>query len=118
MRSSILLLGAVAAGVGAVPAPHNYQVHERRDVVPHYWTDGKRLDGSVSLPVRIGLTQSNLDHGHDLLMDMWVKPLNLAACSFPPPITRADLRVKVGPIFSPIWKTLVSRRGERPFCPH
>lgn len=72
MKSSILLLGVAVAGVLAAPKPHNYEVHERRDVLPSSWTEGKRLDGSTMLPMRIGLTQSNLDYGHDLLMEMYV----------------------------------------------
>jgi tripeptidyl-peptidase-1 len=66
-----ILLCALVASVIAVPTGHNYQVHERRDSVPNSWTEGKRLDGKVTLPVRIGLTQSNLDQGHDLLMEMY-----------------------------------------------
>lgn len=71
MKSSILLLGAVVAGVLAAPAPEGYVVHERRDTIPRYWTASKRLDKRTTLPVRIGLTQTNLDDGHDLLMDMY-----------------------------------------------
>lgn len=56
----------------AAPAAHNYQLHERREVIPSSWIEGTRLDGKTLLPVRIGLTQSNLDHGHDLLMDVYV----------------------------------------------
>ncbi|KAJ5645872.1 hypothetical protein N7490_002244 [Penicillium lividum] len=70
MKSSILFLGAAAVGVLAVPAPYGHAVHERRSFVPTSWTEGKRLDASASLPVRIGLTQSNLEHGHELLMEM------------------------------------------------
>ncbi|KAJ5215379.1 uncharacterized protein N7498_001786 [Penicillium cinerascens] len=70
MKTSILLLGAAAIGAIAVPAPHSYELHEKRESMPTSWIEGKRLDGSTSLPVRIGLTQSNLDHGHDLLMQM------------------------------------------------
>ncbi|KAJ5273032.1 hypothetical protein N7478_008157 [Penicillium angulare] len=69
MKLSIVLLGAAAAGVAAVPAS-NYKVHERRDFIPSSWTQGKRLDGFASLPVRIGLVQNNLESGHDLLMEM------------------------------------------------
>lgn len=72
MKTSILLLGAAAAGALAAPSPRDYEVHERREYIPEYWTEGKRLDGSASLPVRIGLAQSNLDYGHDVLMDMFV----------------------------------------------
>ncbi|KAJ5087399.1 hypothetical protein N7456_011015 [Penicillium angulare] len=69
MKLSIVLLGAAAAGVAAVPTS-NYKVHERRDFIPSSWTEGKRLDGFASLPVRIGLVQNNLESGHDLLMEM------------------------------------------------
>ncbi|KAJ5599005.1 hypothetical protein N7450_000072 [Penicillium hetheringtonii] len=69
MKSSILILGAAAASVLAAPTP-DYEVHERRDYIPSYWTEGKRLDSSASLPVRIGLAQNNLAYGHELLMEM------------------------------------------------
>jgi len=65
-----LFLLALVANVMAVPTAHNYQVHERREFIPSSWIEGRKLDGRVSLPVRIGLTQSNLDHGHDLLMEL------------------------------------------------
>lgn len=71
MKSSLLLLGAFAARVLAAPALHDYTVHERRDVLPTSWSEGKRLDRSATLPMRIGLTQSNLDRGHDLLMELY-----------------------------------------------
>jgi hypothetical protein len=31
---------------------------------------GIRVDGAVELPIRVGMTQSNLDKGHDLLMEV------------------------------------------------
>ncbi|KAJ5569507.1 uncharacterized protein N7459_008937 [Penicillium hispanicum] len=68
MKFSLLLLSA-AVGAIAVPA-HHYEVHERREYMPTSWVEGKRLDGATTLPVRIGLTQSNLDQGHELLMAM------------------------------------------------
>lgn len=76
MRFSHVLLGAAAAaGVLASPAPKNpdhYVLHERRAVLPRSWTEEKRLDKGSTLPMRIGLTQSNLDRGHDLLMEVYV----------------------------------------------
>jgi tripeptidyl-peptidase-1 len=71
MKSSMLLLLGAATAVIARPAPHEYVVHERRDYIPNSWIQSKKLDGSTTLPVRIGLTQSNLDRGHDLLMEMY-----------------------------------------------
>ncbi|CAG8908338.1 unnamed protein product [Penicillium nalgiovense] len=65
-----IMLCALAASAMAVPTAHDYQLHERRDSIPKSWVEGKKLDGNVSLPVRIGLTQSNLDYGHELLMDL------------------------------------------------
>ncbi|EAW16248.1 S53 family peptidase [Aspergillus fischeri NRRL 181] len=71
MRFSHVLLGAAAgAGVLASPTPNDYVVHERRAVLPRSWTEEKRLDKASILPMRIGLTQSNLDRGHDLLMEV------------------------------------------------
>ncbi|KAJ6177663.1 hypothetical protein N7519_008124 [Penicillium mononematosum] len=67
---SFIMLCALAASAMAVPTAHDYQLHERRDFIPKSWVEGKKLDGHVSLPVRIGLTQSNLDYGHELLMDL------------------------------------------------
>ncbi|KAJ6030884.1 hypothetical protein N7460_011150 [Penicillium canescens] len=69
MKSSILLMGLAAVSSLAAPTQH-YELHERRDFIPNTWMEGKKLDGKVSLPVRIGLTQSNLDYGHELLMDL------------------------------------------------
>jgi tripeptidyl-peptidase-1 len=65
----LLFLAAVVSL--AAPTQH-YELHERRDVIPSTWTEGEKLDGKVSMPVRIGLTQSNLDYGHELLMDLYV----------------------------------------------
>jgi tripeptidyl-peptidase-1 len=78
MKSSILLLLGAAAAVIARPAPHEYVVHERRDYIPSSWIQSKKLDGSTTLPVRIGLTQSNLDRGHDLLMEMYAATRRLS----------------------------------------
>ncbi|KGO73973.1 Peptidase S8/S53, subtilisin/kexin/sedolisin [Penicillium italicum] len=67
---SFTLFCALAASAMGVPRAQNYQLHERRDFVPKSWIEGKKLDGNVLLPVRIGLTQSNLDYGQELLMDL------------------------------------------------
>lgn len=71
MKTSFLLLHTLVAGVLAIPTRTDYVLHERRDVVPAHWTGEKRLDGQTVLPMRIGLTQSNLDRGHDLLMEVY-----------------------------------------------
>ncbi|KZZ95739.1 protease S8 tripeptidyl peptidase I (cln2) [Ascosphaera apis ARSEF 7405] len=45
-------------------------IHERRDIHPRYWHDQQPLDGKTVLPVRIGLTQSNLEKAEALLRDV------------------------------------------------
>jgi tripeptidyl-peptidase-1 len=54
---------------GRIPQPHI--VHERH--APQHtegWIRTKRADPIAMLPMRIGLKQSNVDRGHELLMDM------------------------------------------------
>ena len=52
----------------AAPAPPHV-LHEKRGQSKS-WTKRNRVYGGVKLPMRIGLTQSNLDRGHDLLMEV------------------------------------------------
>ena len=61
---------SVAFAVAATHASH--VVHERRDSIPTAWADGERLHKKTILPVRIGLTQSNLHNADDLLMGVYV----------------------------------------------
>lgn len=67
------LLCALVIRAIAVPTAREYQIHEQRDFdfISNVWTERERLDGKTPLPVRIGLTQSNLDQGHDLLMELY-----------------------------------------------
>ncbi|TVY83605.1 Tripeptidyl-peptidase sed1 [Lachnellula suecica] len=64
------LLGALAVEAAVVPFPAGHVLHERRSYAPKAWAKRDRVDGSALLPVRIGMTQSNLDKGHDLLMEV------------------------------------------------
>lgn len=50
--------------------PHTHVLHERQ--VPHLsrtWAKKVKVPGSTILPMRVGLRQTNLEDGHDLLMD-------------------------------------------------
>lgn len=70
MRSSILsFITLLASGALAAPAPLSHSIHEKRPLTDA-WLKGDRVNEHVKLPVRIGLIQSNLDQGHDMLMDM------------------------------------------------
>lgn len=71
MRVSFAILGAFAASAVALPTSTRYVVHEKRGNEAS-WSEisHAKPDKRITLPVRIGLTQSNLDQGHDILMDI------------------------------------------------
>ena len=62
-------LAAFAAAAPAVPASLHV-VHEKRDAAPRNWVKRSRLTGESKLPMRVGMTQSNLDISDDLLMEV------------------------------------------------
>jgi len=67
-----LIAAAVAFAIGchAIPTPATHALHEKRSVVPRLWERGGRIESDAILPVRIGLTQNNLDNGYEYLMDV------------------------------------------------
>ncbi|MCJ1282915.1 Tripeptidyl-peptidase sed1 [Xylographa opegraphella] len=68
---TLALLGATFVNVLAAPAPVGHVLHERRSKhMAKAWTKRSKLSPEAKLPMRIGLTQSNLDKGHDLLMEV------------------------------------------------
>lgn len=68
MRTSLALLCVVAETfVGVSLAEH--VVHERATVSTNDWVKLGNINPSGLLPVRIALTQQNLDQGHQLLME-------------------------------------------------
>lgn len=72
MHITTAVLTALAAA-RAIAAPSNvgsHRLHEKREYVPEIWSKGNLVPGNTNLPVRIGMTQQNLDNGHDLLMEV------------------------------------------------
>ena len=68
MRFSIVpLVITFAVSAFAVPHPSNHVVHEKRQSTSS-WAKRDRTHPDAVLPMRIGLTQTNLDKGHDALM--------------------------------------------------
>ncbi|CZR58662.1 related to serine protease [Phialocephala subalpina] len=67
-----LIAAAVAFAIGchAIPTPATHALHEKRSVIPRLWERGSRIESDAILPVRIGLTQNNLDNGYEYLMDV------------------------------------------------
>lgn len=67
---SLSILAGLAAVATAVSTPSNHVLHEKRAAEPKHWSKRDAVDSSVVLPMRIGLTQQNLDKGHDMLMEV------------------------------------------------
>ena len=74
MLLPILATAAAAAFASlstALPTSANHVVHEKRSGSSN-WSPihGAKPDGRITLPVRIGLKESNLHKGDDILMDV------------------------------------------------
>lgn len=86
--NTLTTLAALVVSTAAVPAPaaEAYHVlHEKRDTIPVAWVKRDSLPAGISLPVRIGLTQSNIDQGPDLLMEVLVLSwsfISVGSCDF------------------------------------
>ncbi|PQE05979.1 protease S8 tripeptidyl peptidase I protein [Rutstroemia sp. NJR-2017a BBW] len=65
---SLLAFVVLVARVSALLVPRHHEVHEKRETLHPRWTKRDRVESHKLLPMRIGLTQSNLDDGHDHLM--------------------------------------------------
>lgn len=70
------VVSILSASVTAIPSPSSHVIHEKRDNVPKAWTKRNRASPTARLPVRIGLSQQNLEKGYDLLMDVYVELLS------------------------------------------
>ena len=70
--STTVLAGALAAVASALPASVPHRVLEKRIISDDKWREvkGVELHEGTILPMRIGLTQNNLQDGYDLLMDV------------------------------------------------
>ncbi|KAI2787404.1 Aorsin [Penicillium oxalicum] len=66
----VYLALAIATLSEAVPAPIKHVLHEKRDQAARDWVKGSRVERDSVLPVRIGLSQNNLDKGYDYLMEV------------------------------------------------
>lgn len=71
MRFVTLVAAAFAAVAIALPAPNNHVLHEKRSSSTS-WLPNERVkpDPNIKLPVRIGLTETNLHLGDDILMQV------------------------------------------------
>ena len=69
MRVSSLLYLCLSGLVVSSPLG-SHVLHEKRDAAPVAWTKHSRAPKDTGLPVRIGLTQRNLEHSDRFLDDI------------------------------------------------
>lgn len=70
MRALFSLL-VLAVGATALPSPRaGYVLHEKRARDPIGWEQTRRLEADKVLPLRIGLSQSNLHRIEEILMSV------------------------------------------------
>jgi tripeptidyl-peptidase-1 len=67
----LAVVAAIAALSNAAPSSFKHVMHEKRQTPSSDWVKVARIERTAILPMRIGLTQSNLDKGHDLLMEVY-----------------------------------------------
>jgi tripeptidyl-peptidase I len=66
----------IAAAIGILSVvtaspTSRYVVHEKREIGNSAWVPVEaKLNGRTAIPLSIGLTQRNLEKGHDFLMDV------------------------------------------------
>lgn len=68
MLLSISILVATALHTLASPISSPHIVHEKRAIASDI--RGSRIHEDAIIPLRIGLKQSNLEHGYDKVMDV------------------------------------------------
>ncbi|KAI9711500.1 MAG: hypothetical protein M1820_002063 [Bogoriella megaspora] len=67
---SLAAAAALATSVQCAVLNVPHVVHEKREVPTRHWTKRSTLEKDAVLPMRIGMTQSNLDRGDELLMEI------------------------------------------------
>jgi tripeptidyl-peptidase-1 len=65
-----LCLVALLGLVEAIAIPPHHEVHEKRGTLHPRWAKRDRVESHKLLPMRIGLTQTNLENGYEHLMDV------------------------------------------------
>lgn len=70
MRFYLLTIIVLLGWVEALAVPAHIEVHERRQSLSPRWTKRDRVESHKVLQMRVGLAQTNLDHGYEHLMDV------------------------------------------------
>ena len=73
MHFHLILAAATAFGISVAALPHfnaPHVLHEKREVLQPKWVKRDAVVAGRTLPVRIGMTQSNIDQAHSMLMEV------------------------------------------------
>ena len=70
VRNCLFLLFATTSLAASLP--NNHVLHEKREFEHPLWVKRSKVPSHRRMPMRIALTQSNLDKGQDYLMDVYV----------------------------------------------
>jgi tripeptidyl-peptidase-1 len=70
MFLKLSVLTAIVALVNAAPAPVKHVLHEERSTPSRDWIKGARIEKNAVIPMRIGLTQTNLEKGYEYIMEV------------------------------------------------
>lgn len=82
MLLKIAVVAAIAAFVDAAPASIKHALHEKRSSPASDWVRSARVESTAILPMRIGLSQGNLEKGHDMLMEVYVNLIHACICRY------------------------------------
>jgi tripeptidyl-peptidase I len=66
----LLCLLAFVVTLDAIAIPPHHEIHERRETLQPRWMKRERVESHKLLPMRIGLTQKNLENGYEHLLDV------------------------------------------------
>ena len=69
---STFIAAFLTAAALAAPSLSGHVLHEKRDTPLKRWVKRSIVDDDEILPMRIGMHQSNLENGDDLLMEVYV----------------------------------------------
>jgi tripeptidyl-peptidase-1 len=67
---SLTVLYALAAAAQGAAVPSSHVVHEKRTQPMQTWVKRDRLSPKAIVPMRVGLTQRNLERVDEFLMDV------------------------------------------------
>lgn len=67
-----VLLPALTLFADAFPNTASHAVHEKRELTHPKWIKRGEVHPLAILPMKIGMTQSNLDRGFEYVMDVYV----------------------------------------------